>query len=109
MDPDPVPDPNPFFIDFKDAKKMFPIFFHITCPQANHLQSIKFNYLLKICVKILFCRNYFSPLNTFMRKESGAGSGSGAGSVPLTNGSGSGRPKKHADPDPDPQNWPQIS
>jgi hypothetical protein len=36
---------------------------------------------------MLFCRHYFSPLNTFMRRE-----GSGAGSLPLTNGSGSERP-----------------
>ncbi len=67
--PDPTPDPTPFFIDFKDAKKdFFSCFFLITCPQAHHLQSQKFNFLLKFCVKILFCRHYFSPLNTFMRK-----------------------------------------
>ncbi len=27
MDPDPTPDPTPFFSDFKDAKKKY--FFHI--------------------------------------------------------------------------------
>ncbi len=26
------------------------------------------NFLLKFCIKILWCRHYFSPLNTFMRK-----------------------------------------
>jgi hypothetical protein len=68
-DPDPVPDPNAFFIDFKDAKKLiFSYFVLITCPQAHHVQSKKFNGLLKFCVKMLFCRHYFSPLNTFMRK-----------------------------------------
>jgi hypothetical protein len=36
--PDPTSDPTPFFID------------------------------AKFYVKILFCRHYFSPLNTFMRK-----------------------------------------
>jgi hypothetical protein len=36
------PDPTPFFIDFKDAKK--------------------------VCVNILFCKHYFDPLNTFMRQ-----------------------------------------
>ena len=40
----------------------------MTYPQANHLQSKKFNFLLKFCVKMLFYRLYFSPLNTFMRK-----------------------------------------
>jgi hypothetical protein len=44
---DPAPDPTPFFIDFKDAKKIH--IFLITCPQAHHL-------------------HYFSPLNTLMRK-----------------------------------------
>jgi hypothetical protein len=58
MYPDPTPDPTPFIIDFKDAKK-------------------------KIFLHILFCRHYFSPLNTFMRK----------GKDPEP-------PQKHADPDP---------
>jgi hypothetical protein len=40
----------------------------MTCPQAHHLQSKKSYFLLKFCVKILFCRHYFSLLNTFMRK-----------------------------------------
>jgi hypothetical protein len=72
MDPDPVPapapaptpDPTSFFIDFKDAKKLF----LIICPQVHHLQFKKFNFLLRFGVKMLFCRHYFSPLNTFMRK-----------------------------------------
>jgi hypothetical protein len=77
-------DPTPFFINFKDAKilfflHIFFIFFLFTCPQAHHLQSKKFNFLLKFCVKILFCRHYFSPLNAFMIKGK--------------------------DPDPDPQHW----
>jgi hypothetical protein len=71
MDPDPTPDQTPFFIfiDFKDTKKyiFFTIFF-ITCLQAHHLQSEKFNFLLEFYVKILFCGNYFSQLNIFMRK-----------------------------------------
>jgi hypothetical protein len=33
---DPTLDPTPFFIDFKDAKK---IFFLITCPLAHYLQA----------------------------------------------------------------------
>jgi hypothetical protein len=75
MDPDsaldqaPDPDPNPFFSDFKDAKNVFfSYFFLITYPQAHYLQSLKFIFLLKFCVKILFCKHYFSLLNTFMRK-----------------------------------------
>jgi hypothetical protein len=41
MYPDPTPDPTPFIIDFKDAKKIIflHIFFLITYPQAHHLQS----------------------------------------------------------------------
>jgi hypothetical protein len=75
-------------------KYLFSYFFLKTCPQAHHLQSKKFNFLVKFCVKILFCRHYFSPLNTFMRK----------GKDP--------RGPKNADPadpdpvpDPDPQHW----
>jgi len=47
--PDLDPDPTPFSIDLKYAKKFifFPYFFLITCPQAHHFQSIKFNLLLK--------------------------------------------------------------
>ncbi len=95
VSPDPylwLMDPTPFFIEFEDAKKniFFQIhFFLLTCAQVHRLQSKKFNFLLKFCVQMLFCRHYFSPLNTFMRK----------GKEPdpdphlLTNGSGSGRPK----------------
>ncbi len=36
---------------------------------VHHHQSKKFNFLLKFCVKMLFCRYYFSPLNTFMTKR----------------------------------------
>ncbi len=43
MDPDLTPDPTPFFNDFKDVKKYY------------------------FCVKFLFCKHFFSPLNTFMR------------------------------------------
>ncbi len=50
-------------------KKYFFIhIFLIIYPQAHYLQSYKFNLFLKFCVKILFCKHYFSPLNTFMRK-----------------------------------------
>ncbi len=70
MDPDPdtTPDPTSFFIDFKDTKKIFFSYFFRTCQQTHHLQSKKFNYLLKFCVKIIYCRRYYSPLNTSMRK-----------------------------------------
>ncbi len=79
------PDPTPFFIDFKMQKKYLYIyiFFFITSPQAHHIQSEKIIFLLKFCIKILFCRRYFSPLNTFLRI--------GKDTEP---------PQKHADPDP---------
>jgi hypothetical protein len=45
--PDQTPDPTYFFIDFKDARNnIFSYFFLITCQQAHHLQSEKFNFLL---------------------------------------------------------------
>ncbi len=51
---------------FKGCKKKY--FFLIICPQPHHLQTEILNFLLKFSVEILFCRHYFSPLNTFMRK-----------------------------------------
>ncbi len=65
MDPDPSADPTPFF---KAAKKIFLLIFSHNMLQAHHLQSKKFNFLLKFCVKMLLCRHYFSTLNTIMRK-----------------------------------------
>ncbi len=95
LDPDPTPDPTFFFIDFKDATKkiIFTHFFLIICPQVHHLQSKKCNFLLKFCVKlkVLFCRHYFSLLNTFMRK--GKWSRSRIRNSDKWCGSGSGRPK----------------
>jgi hypothetical protein len=80
---------------FKDAKKIFCIhIFLITCQQAHHLQSKKINSLLKFCIKILFFRHYFSPLNTSMRK----GKDRIRFRSDLTNGSGSGRPKGSGSP-----------
>jgi hypothetical protein len=52
-----------FFGVFFNYKKKISYFFLITCPQAYYLQSKKFNCFLK------FCRYYFCPLNTFMRKR----------------------------------------
>ncbi len=67
-DPDPTPDPTLLFSLILRIQKKFSYFFLITCPQAHHLQSEKFNFLLEFCVKILFCRHYLSQLNTFVRK-----------------------------------------
>jgi hypothetical protein len=53
-DPDPTPDLTPFFIDFKDAKKISSYFFLITCPQAHHLQSKKLFFFAKIVLKFYF-------------------------------------------------------
>jgi hypothetical protein len=51
-DPNPAPDLNPFFSDFKDATKNFS-FFLMTYLQAYYLQSQKIYFLLKFCVKTL--------------------------------------------------------
>ncbi len=60
-------DPTPFFFDIKNAKKIF--CFHIFSHNLLTGFRLKINFLLQFCVKILFCRHYFSPLNTFIRKE----------------------------------------
>jgi hypothetical protein len=47
---------------------------HFRIRELNHnirqkMLYLKKNYFLqKFCVKILFCKHYFSPLNTFMKK-----------------------------------------
>jgi hypothetical protein len=53
---DPTPDPTPFFSDFTDAKKLFfiLIFFSYNLPAGTLSSILKFNFLLKFCVKILF-------------------------------------------------------
>jgi hypothetical protein len=66
-DPDPTPDPTSFFSDLKDAKQNFLIFCFLYLSYLPYLQSF-FNFLPKVCVRILFCKHYFSLLNTFMRK-----------------------------------------
>ncbi len=77
------PDPHLWLIDpDPDAKKYIFLshFFLSTC-RRYILFCLKINFFVKFCVKILFCRHYFSPLNTFMRK------------------------RKDPEPDPDPHLW----
>jgi hypothetical protein len=68
MDPDLDPTQNltPFFSDLKDAKII--LFFSYHLPAGTLSSVLKINFLLKLCVKILFCKHYFSSLNTFLRK-----------------------------------------
>jgi hypothetical protein len=67
--PDPAPDPTPFFSDFKDAKKLFLfIFCSYNFPTGTLSSVLKIKFFAKILFKILFCKHYFSSLNTFMRK-----------------------------------------
>jgi hypothetical protein len=87
MDPDPTPDPTPFFTDYKDTKKkIFFIFCSYNLPTGKHLQSKKLNLLLKFCIKILFCGIVIVRSTHLREKE-------GSGSIYPNNGSGSGRPK----------------
>jgi hypothetical protein len=91
-DPDPTPDLNPFFSDFKDVKKYFfyKYFVLITYPQAHHFR-LKINFLLKIFCEIYIFQAFFHSAQHIYEKREGSGAGSG--SIPLTVGSGSGRPK----------------
>ncbi len=68
MDPDPVPDPTPFFSDFQDGKR---IIFSYNLPAGTLSSVLKLNFLRNFCSQILFCKHYFSPLNTFMGKGKG--------------------------------------
>jgi hypothetical protein len=65
-DPDPTPDPTPFFSNFRDAKKF--IFFSYNLPFSLQSSVLKIKFFATILCQNLFCRHYFSPLNTFMRK-----------------------------------------
>ncbi len=73
-DPDPDPDPHQNVTDpqhcFKDSNFISSYLFLISYLQAHYLQSWKFNFLLKfgVTLQVLFCKHYFSPLNTFLRK-----------------------------------------
>jgi hypothetical protein len=54
-------------VTLKMPKNLFHVFSY-TYLQAHYLQSKKFYFLLKFRVKILFCKHYVSPINTFMSK-----------------------------------------
>ncbi len=56
-------------------------------PLVRGMDPDQEHFLQSFCIKILFCKQYFSLLNTFMKKREGSRS------IHLTNGSGSGRPK----------------
>ncbi len=77
-DPDPTPDPTPFFSDFKDAKKIF------------FLQIFSFNLHITGTLKFYFASMISVQLSSLREK----------GRIRIlittgtTNGSGSGRPKK---------------
>jgi hypothetical protein len=72
---------DPAFSNFEDAKKIifFFIFFSsnfflIACfsynlPTGTLSSVLKIYFLLKFCVKILFCKHYFGLLNTFLTKR----------------------------------------
>jgi hypothetical protein len=63
MDQDPIPDSTPFFSNFKDAtKKIFPHIFSYDLPTGRHIIFSHQNLFIlhKFCVKILFCKQYFS-------------------------------------------------
>jgi hypothetical protein len=88
MDPDP--DPTPFFNDFKVAEKIvFFIVFSFNLPSGilSSVLKIKF-FAKKFCDTNLFCKHYFSLLDTFMRERKDPEEGSG--SILMTNESGSG-------------------
>ncbi len=55
-------------VTLRMPKKIFHYFFLIIFQQTHYLQSLIYCFKDKFWVKILFCKHYFSPLNTFMKK-----------------------------------------
>ncbi len=100
VDPDPAPgsdqtpDPTPFFINFKDAKKIiFFTFFSHNVPTGTSSSVQKKNFLLKYCVKMLFLQALFQTAQDIFEKREGSPAGSGSAPPTIGSGSGSGRPK----------------
>jgi hypothetical protein len=61
MDPDPTPDPTPFFSDFEDSKKIFffPYFFYYNLPAGTLSSFLKIklfakNFVLNFISQVLF-------------------------------------------------------
>jgi hypothetical protein len=59
MDPDPAPDPSPFFSDFKDAKKIFFVIFFSNNLPAGILSSV---LKIKFYAKIFVLKFYFASI-----------------------------------------------
>jgi hypothetical protein len=66
-EPGPTPYPTPFFIDFKNVKKKFNIFF-LLLTQRYIILSLKNNFFFNFVLKFYLAKHYSSPLKTFMRK-----------------------------------------
>jgi hypothetical protein len=62
---DPTPDLILFCSDFKDAKE---IIFSYNLPAGTLSADLNIKFFAKMLCEILFCKHYFSPLTTFMRK-----------------------------------------
>jgi hypothetical protein len=67
-----------FSVTLRMQKNVFSIFFYYNLPAAtlpsvfnlllHYRQSLIYCFKDKFCVKILFCKHYFSELDAFMRK-----------------------------------------
>ncbi len=69
-DPYPTPGPTNFFSLLGWGwgwKKIFFSYYFYNLHAGTLSSVLKIKFLRKFCVKIFFCKNYFSPLNIFMR------------------------------------------
>ncbi len=83
-DPDPNPDLTPFFRDFKDAKKKFPLFFLITYRiRRLSVLSLKILFFAKNFVSKFYIASIISVQFVQHLYEKREGSGPGSGSIPL--------------------------
>jgi hypothetical protein len=81
-EPNPDPTLDPDSVTLMKRKKKF-IFFPYNL-NKDTFKSAKFNFLLKLCVKILpgILQALFQSAQNLYEKREGSGSGSGSGSVP---------------------------
>jgi hypothetical protein len=78
MDPDPAPDPTPFFSDFKDAKKKFSRIFSYCLPSGTLFSVLKIYFFAKILCYNFILQALCQCAQHLYEKRKGSGARSGS-------------------------------